>query len=267
MISIYIGCNWSEALKYLLERDAVQLDYIKAGVFGRFNEQFINMRSLRPVLLHGLGYFEHTGMNNIEIIDFDLANELLEKCNSPHYGVHLSIKNSDMVQGMTYENIFELMSRQIQIFKKNFKVPLLLENTPDSPQDRTVFDHYPYYMTDQINRLFEENDVGFLLDLTHAKITALYHGWDIRDYIKQLPLNRIKEIHINGSGFDMNGFPSDTHQAMEIEDYKLLEWVLANSNPSIVTLEYSGKETESEETIIDSLEKQLRKIKDIVHSK
>lgn len=28
-----IGCNWSEALKFLLEREAVKIDYIKSGTY------------------------------------------------------------------------------------------------------------------------------------------------------------------------------------------------------------------------------------------
>lgn len=258
-----IGCNWSKALKVLLEKEKVKIDYIKTGAYGMFNEEFAQMRSMRPILLHGLGYFEHTGMKEMEIIDFNLANRLIKECNSPHYGIHLSIENSDMHLGMTDEDIHSHMSKQIQIFKKNIKVPLLLENTPDSPQDRVKFDHYPYVMPEQLNRLFIENDVSFLLDLTHAKITAKYRGWDIHDYILQLPLNRVVEIHVNGSGYDKEGLPADTHQALEEEDYKLLEWVLNYANPLIVTLEYNGVEAESNDIIMHSLEEQLNKIQEI----
>lgn len=260
---MYIGCNWSKPLQFLIEKDEIKVDYIKSGAYGSFNEQFLAMRSMRPILLHGLGYFEHTGMKNIEMIDFSEANNIIKKCKSPHYGLHLSIKNSDIYPGMTDENIFERMCKQIQIFKKSLSVPLLLENTPDSPQDRIIFDHYPYIMPEQINRLFTENDVSFLLDLTHAKITAQYHGWDIHNYIRELPLERIKEIHVNGSGYDKDGFPADTHQAMGDEDYKLLDWVLNHSNPDIVTLEYNGIEAETYNTVICFLKKQLTEIQNI----
>jgi uncharacterized protein (UPF0276 family) len=263
---MYIGCNWSNALKFLIEKDAIKIDYIKSGAWGEFNEQFSTMRSMRPILLHGLGYSEDTGMKNIEIIDFNLANTLIKNCNSPHYGFHLAIKNSDMYPDMTEDNIYEHMYKQIQILKKNIIVPLLLENIPDSPQDRVKFDHYPYIMPEQYSRLFIDNDVSFLLDLTHAKITAQYHGWNIHDYLRQLPLNRVVEIHTNGSGYDKDGFQADTHQAMVDEDYKLLEWVLNYTNPDIVTLEYNGVEKENNDTIIYSLEKQLNKIQNICNS-
>ncbi|WP_010296868.1 DUF692 family multinuclear iron-containing protein [Clostridium senegalense] len=260
---MYVGCNWSKALHLLLEEDRIKIDYIKAGAYGDFNNQFSIIRSMKPILLHGLGYFEHTGMKNIEEVNFYLANKLIKKCNSPHYGIHLSIKNSDMCEYMTDENIFSHMCKQIQIFKKNISVPLLLENTPDSPKDRIMFDHYPYVMPEQINRLFIENDVSFLLDLTHAKITAKYRGLDIKDYIRKLPLELVREIHVNGSGYDKDGFPEDTHQSMEEEDFKLLEWVLKYSNPYVVTLEYNGLDTEDDDIVILNLENQLNEIQNI----
>lgn len=262
-VNMYIGCNWSKALKVLLDREVVKVDYIKSGAYGDFNKEFSVMRSVCPILLHGLGYFEHTGMKNIEIIDFNYANNLIKKCGSPHYGVHLSIKNEDMYPGMTEEEIFRRMSNQIKIFKNNIKVPLLLENIPDSPQDRVIFDHFPFYDPDLINRLFTENDVYFLLDLTHAKITARYHKWNAHDYIGKLPLDRVTEIHVNGSGYDKDGFPADTHQSMEEEDYELLEWVLTYAKPDIVTLEYNGLKNENEDTILRSLEKQLNRINNL----
>ncbi|MFT8340880.1 MAG: DUF692 family multinuclear iron-containing protein [Clostridium beijerinckii] len=218
---------------------------------------------MRPILVHGLGYYENTGMNDLERIDFNSANSIIRECNSPHYGLHLAIRSKDMLTGMTEDDIYKRMSNQIQFFKKSLSVPLLLENSPDTPHDREAFDLYPYVMPEQIYKLVVENDVSFLLDITHAKITAKYRGWDVFDYIGRLPLDHVVEIHTNGSGHDENGFPMDTHQAMEEEDYELLEWVLNRTNPKIVTLEFNEVETEDYDKVIDSLEKQLTRIYDI----
>ena len=88
-------------------------------------------------------------MINIEKIDFNSANSVIEKCNSPHYGIHLAIRKSDMYPDMNDKDIYERMCKQIQIFKKNLLVPLLLENS----HDHEVFDLYPYNMQEQINRI------------------------------------------------------------------------------------------------------------------
>lgn len=264
---MYIGCNWSKALKFLIEENLIRVDYIKSFGYGNFKEDFKTMRSMRPILVHGLGYYENTGMNDIERIDFNSANSIIRKCNSPHYGLHLAIRSEDMLTGMTEDDIYKRMSNQIQLFKKSLSVPLLLENSPDTPHDREAFDLYPYVMPEQIYKLVLENDVSFLLDITHAKITAKYRGWDIYDYIGRLPLDYVVEIHTNGSGHDENGFPMDTHQAMEEEDYELLGWVLNRTDPQIVTLEFNEVETEDYDKVIDSLEKQLNRIYSICSSR
>ncbi|MDP4177570.1 MAG: DUF692 family protein [Bacillota bacterium] len=258
-----IGCNWSNALRYLLEKDAVKIDYVKSGAFGGFDEQFSVMRSMRPVLLHGLGYFENLGIKSTEIIDFNRANELIKRCGSPHYGTHLAIRKSDMHEGMKDEEIYELFCKNIKIFKNNLEVPLLLENSADTPTDRSFFDLYPYNIPEKIRELVIENDVFFLLDISHANLTAKYNGFDIYDYLRKLPLNRVKEIHVNGSGYDNNGLPKDTHESMKKEEYELLKWVLNYTNPDIVILEYTGIDTESNEQVIASLEEQLNNIQNI----
>ncbi|MCR3760940.1 DUF692 family protein [Clostridium felsineum] len=265
---MYIGCNWSNSLKFLIEKNEVKIDYIKSGVYGDFMGQFSNIRSITPILLHGLGYFECAGMKNIDIIDFHFAKNLIKKCGSPHYAIHLAIKNSDIYVGMTDEDIYKRMSKNITMFKKNISVPILLENIPDTPKEHQIsIDHYPYIMPDKISRLIIDNNVSFLLDLTHAKITAQYHGFNVYDYIKELPLERVVEIHVNGSGYDENGFPKDTHEAMKNEDYILLEWVLNYTKPKIVTLEYNGIKTEQEDRVRHYLKKQINEIEKICGKK
>lgn len=261
---MYIGCNWSKALKVLLDKNMVNVDYIKSGSYGDFHEQFSAMRSMRRILVHGLGYYENTGMMDIEKIDFNSANSIIERCGSPHYGLHLAIRKSDMYPGMSDEKIYERMCKQIQFFKRNLKVPLVLENSPDTPHDRDAFDLYPYIMPEQINRVLKENDVAFLLDITHAKLTAKYRGFDVHEYLGELLLNHVVEIHTNGSGYDKDGFPMDTHQAMEEEDFELLEWVLERTKPNIVTLEFNEIEAENYDVVINSVERQLKQIEKII---
>ena len=255
-----IGCNWSAALGDLVLDKRVNIDYIKAGAFGEFENQFETMRSLKPVLLHGLGHFESTGMADISIVDFNRANALIKTCSSPHYGTHLDIKNEDMLANMSDEEIYIRMSTYIQVFKKNISVPLLLENSPDTPQDRVLLDHYPYSEPEKISKLLIDNDVGLLLDLTHAKVTSEFRNWNIYDYLLGLPLNRVKEIHVNGSGYDEQGFPADPHKAMEPEDYDLLDWILGYTKPDIITLEYCGTRSETREIVIENLLYQLDKL-------
>ncbi len=255
-----IGCNWSEALGKLLAEKAVDVDFVKYGAYPDYDEKFARIRPLKPILLHGLGCFDHAGMRSPETVDFAVANGRIAACGSPHYGLHLAIQNADMNPGMTDADARERLLSGVRIFKENLQVPLLLENTPDSPQDRTVFDHHPYAEPEKLADILETADAGLLLDLTHAKITARFRGWDVRDFLRALPLRRVREIHINGSGKDKNGFPADTHQAMETEDRSLLDWTLKRTNPHIVTLEYNGIAGEPESAVRENLVRQLTQL-------
>jgi len=260
---IKLACNYSAELMCLIAEKRTDADYIKAGLYGSYTDLIGEMRNVRPVLLHGMGYYERTGMKNIGEVDFDRVNKYLTDCGSPHYGFHLAVTNSDLPYPMTDDEIHVLMSGRVQTFKKNINVPLLLENVPDTPEDRTVFDHRPYAEAEKINRLITENGVSFLLDITHAKITAEFRGWDVHEYLKALPLDLIREIHVNGSGRDETGNPTDPHAAMADEDYRLLEWTLQYSMPDIITLEYFGTPGETGDVISENLITQLRELKRI----
>ena len=255
-----IACNWSEELCELLVSGQVQVDYIKSGAFGNFDAAFERMRSLKPVLLHGLGHFEMAGTKDLSVVDFPRANRLLAECASPHYAMHLAITHADMHEGMSDEDVHARMSANIQRFKQELNVPLLAENIPDAPQEKTLYDHYQFSEADKIVRLIVENEIGLLLDITHAKIACMYRNRNIREYLTALPLSRVREIHVNGSGFDKNGFPDDTHNAMEPADYELLEFVLTHANPEIITLEYIGIPSESREEISRNLKTQLENL-------
>ena len=259
-----LACNYSEALKDLIINNQVDIDYIKTGAFGEFEAKIPEMRLMKPVMLHGLGHFERTGMKNIDIVDFKRANDLISFCGSFHYGLHLAITNADMPKILSDEEIHAIMDKNIKIFKKNINVPLLLENVPDSPEDRTVYDHCPFAEADIISKVVNDNKTYMLLDLSHAGITAEFRDWDVYGYLSGLPLNRVKEIHVNGYGHDEQGYPCDPHIPMDDSDFERLEWVLKHCSPDIITLEYNGVGQESIEEIKENLIKQLKELNRII---
>jgi uncharacterized protein (UPF0276 family) len=233
-----LACNYTAELTDLMARGEAPVDYIKAGAFGPFLDKLSEMRKLRPVLLHGLGSVERTGMPGFGAYDYARANRLLRECGSPHLAIHIAITNADAAPGMTREALHARMAACAAAFMKNIEVPLLLENIGDAPEERTVFDLVPFAAPEDIGRLIRETGAGLLLDIAHAKVTALYHGWDARAYMSALPLGKVREIHVSGAGFGADGAPRDAHGPMAEEDYALLEWALGHTDPDIVTLEY-----------------------------
>lgn len=250
-----LGCNWSSALQNLISSKAVNVDYIKAGEQSDFNEKMHEMRAFCPILLHGgMGFSLRTGMTSLDGVDFAHLNKLIKQCDSPQYGIHIALTQDESRDMYTEEKIIANMTSVINVFKKSLSVPLLIENTPDCLVDRRFYKFVPYVFPDQINKLLHDNDVSLLLDITHAKITARFRGWDIYGYLNSLLLNRVKEIHINGYGMDKKGVPMDSHKAMDDEDFALLDWTLSRTNPSIISLEYSGYKNEDESVVASNIQ-------------
>lgn len=111
--------------------------------------------------------------------------------------------------------------------------PVLLENVDPLP-----WPGYRYYAEPGwINQILERTGCGMLLDTGHARISAEEFGMDAVDYLCQLPLERVMQVHVSGPRV-RKGRLFDAHEPLQEEDYGLLEFVLGKSNPQVVTLEY-----------------------------
>ncbi len=56
----------------------------------------------------------------------------------------------------------------------------------------------PGYLPGVIRQVVEATGCGLLLDLSHARLAAHALGIDARDYLRALPLERVREIHLTG---------------------------------------------------------------------
>lgn len=112
--------------------------------------------------------------------------------------------------------------------------PVLLENVDPLPMPG--YDYYaePAY----IRQVIHESGCSMLLDTGHARVTAAQFGMDMMTYTLQLPLERVKQVHLSGPR-EKNGRLFDAHETLQEEDYALLDFVLGRSDVQVVTLEYT----------------------------
>jgi uncharacterized protein (UPF0276 family) len=113
-------------------------------------------------------------------------------------------------------------------------VPILIENLDYNPTNAYEYVCEPGF----IRQVLEETDTGLLFDLAHARVTAHAFGMPVEEYIDQLPLDKVRQIHLNRPGW-REGRLVDAHLAMEEDDYHLFEQVLKRCQPWSVTLEYN----------------------------
>lgn len=124
--------------------------------------------------------------------------------------------------------------------------PLLLENppqyfaTPGSTMDQPEF----------LRALCRACDVGLLLDLSHFLITANNARFDPFRVIDELPLERVREIHLSGLRAEAGVVWDDHGVVAPPEAFELLAVVLARAAPDAITLEYNWPAAFSEATLV-----------------
>ena len=229
--------NYSTPLRDLITQGAVKVDLLKCPEW----DGIVNAAKLcSPVYIH----FEiSVGAHNIQKLNFALIERFLRTTHTPHLNIHLS--NQPALEADNPENRKKLLKNwkdDIAYLRDQLPgVKIIAENLPWHeflPQLRIAAN------PDLISDVIEECDLGLLLDLSHAQISAQSFGIDFTDYINRLPLQRLAELHITGIR-DYASFPTD-HFELQPHDWSVVEWAAeqikssAWRRPEIVAFEYGG---------------------------
>ncbi len=139
----------------------------------------------------------------------------------------------------------------VRRLKRWAPLPVLLENMPCSHM-RQRLEADPWVTSE----ILETTACDLLLDLAHVRVGAQYFDLSPADYLGLLPLRKVRQIHLSGPRMRA-GRLYDAHEPMGEEDYSLLEWTLARTDPEVVTLEYFRDR--------DALQIQLERLKAILN--
>lgn len=255
---IQLGCNYSKELIELIKVNKVELDWIKLSTEDSYDSEINIIKPLKKGLFHIVPYVfsnaYHKGW------DLKKVNHAIRECQSPHVGVHLRANKEDLQNMNSSQELKREAILKILEGKRKINCTYLIENMPITClQDKCKCLADPEF----IYEVCQEAEIGLLLDLSHLKISAWYRGESEISYLKKLPLNLVKEIHINGPRKNEDGY-HDAHQEMREEDYTFLEKVISLTNPNIITLEYGSSKDNG--TDIGLLEKQLVRLHKILKS-
>ena len=86
-----LGCNYSKPLMQLLDKNRVDVDWIKTGILRTLEEDLRETRPKRPVLIHNLPYLGATSIE-IERYPWAFMAEKLQEAGSPHTAAHVEIR-------------------------------------------------------------------------------------------------------------------------------------------------------------------------------
>lgn len=218
-------------MRRFVERSLHRLDYLAVipdrawidhgvGAPDRFQtlpiaETFLEQASReRPIVLHGIGL----SICSAEIFDEDYARNLIgwaERLQSPWISDHLAFTrigtghevNSAITLPVPYDlEVLDLLTPRVRFFTEALRCPFLLENN-------VYYFRYPGQDLQEeefLNRLCRGTGCGVLLDLHNLYTNSVNHRFPAEDYLRNLDLANVTEIHIAG-GVRMMGFHTDSH--------------------------------------------------------
>jgi hypothetical protein len=247
-----LAVNFSDALLALLkENPDLPIDYIKVPTepFPACFEQYFVGKTFRPLLSHvnQPDVLDLLHIDKEKRINIPLLTKILELSSPLHLSTHVNSKidyfpefapSQHWNDPKLADSIKTRFLEAVRIYQANFQVPLIIEN-------------FPYYSfayecrigsePEFISELCMAADCGFLLDISHARVSADFLKMDVLQYLDLLPLQLTKEIHVSGTlKFEGAGFLWDAHTELEKFDYDLINYVLQKADPVIITIEYGG---------------------------
>lgn len=239
-----LAVNYSQQAARLLTAQRIEFDLYKTT---EWPEMIAAAEEQRPAYVH---FPLMAGRNNIDAVGLERIESILEATATPYVNTHLAPRAADFGILMTTTDVSaanELMAAMqldIMALVEYFGADkVILENANYDPN----YD-IPTLMIEpeMICRAVDETGCGFLLDLAHARMSAAYFKLDTRDYIQQLPLHALCELHVAGTRYIEAESRLVDHYPMTADDWALAEWALGNIHagewpePNIVALEYGG---------------------------
>jgi uncharacterized protein (UPF0276 family) len=261
MAAIQLGMTDCPLVRALLTAQQIDLDYLE--VHGPYVENARQLYPLKPMLLHNSLYqWSLTHADGLKHKNADQVTlNRLAIADSPWYSLHLGFSSSEVdfideamiaispqqTRAFVYDQSCFVLKQLINLLD----VPVLIENLDYNPTGA-----YEYVCeTEFINQVLDKTGAYLLLDLAHAQVTAAAFGLDVREYLYQLPLDRVRQIHLNRPGY-RDGRLVDSHLDLLEADYNLLEEILQKTSPWAVTLEYNRDANKA----VD----QIRRLREIV---
>ena len=226
----------------LFAAGTLDVDYLETG--GHFVERTAAEFPGQRLLLHNSLYNWSLGhpaaLEQQNAVPRTL--ETLALTQAPWLSVHLGFSAAEIgfdqwtrakTPTLPRDQLFSNICRNVRALAVAISVPLILENLDYCPGG--AYEHIcePRFIADVLG----ETGAGLLLDVAHARVSAARMGVPIGEYLAQLPLDRVRQIHISGPRMH-DGVLADAHEPLLDEDYALLRDMLGQTRPQALTLEY-----------------------------
>lgn len=236
--------NYSRQAADLFAAGQIQLDYFKCP---NWPDLIADLAGRWPLAVH---FNLKAGNGRLASTDWRQVEDLLELTGTPYVNVHLDPTvddfpgfSPDILDEAQSDAVKSCMLADLRTLVARFgSQRVIVENVPyRGAQGRGL---RPAVEPTVIRFLLEETGCGLLLDISHARIAAHHLGMDERDYMAQLPVHRLCELHFTGLHW-REGRLQD-HLEILPSDWPVFDWVLERiclgdwAMPWMLAFEYGG---------------------------
>lgn len=235
--------NYSPQAAALIDSQQIHVDLFKCPDWPDLIEK---AEQHRPVYVH---FPLNVGRANIDKVGWEHIERLLETTETLYINAHLAPDARhydfpiDSLDPAHTEILIQDMQRDIAaLVERSGAEKVILEN---GMWDVDFGMPLGALQPAVIRRVVHESGCGFLMDIAHAAVTCRRLGMEVREYIEELPVDRLRELHVTGTIIAPDGTWSD-HEAMRLYDWDLLDWSMERiqagvwSEPWVVAFEYGG---------------------------
>lgn len=169
------------------------------------------VREHYPLTFHGVG-MSLGGTDPLDLSYLNKVKQLANRFDASYVSDHLcwtskdSLHSNDLLPMPYTDEAVRHVAKRIQQAQEVLERRLLIENVSS----------YMSYQASEMSEaeffaaVVEEADCDILCDINNIYVSAYNHGFDAKDYLKQVPPERVKEMHL--AGFEDQGrFLLDTH--------------------------------------------------------
>lgn len=246
LCGVGLGLRW-EFLDDVLEASPGDVDvaffevspenYMRRG--GWYPAALERVRERHPLVTHGLT-LSLGAIDEPEPSYLDALKLETERLGTPWHSDHLCFSTAGgrvlhelLPLQLSRENVTRVADR-VRRVEDRLGLPMAIENItwyahPGRQEQREA---------EFIREILERADCGLLLDVNNVWVNAQNHGFDPKAFIRELPLERVVQMHVAGHTLSSSGLVVDTHGAPVIDPVsELLEWTLEQTGPMPVLLE------------------------------
>ncbi|MBT3506028.1 MAG: DUF692 domain-containing protein [Piscirickettsiaceae bacterium] len=213
----------------LAQRDDQPFDFLEVApenwmeIGGALGKKFAHFTERYPMMCHGLSL----SLGSPAPLDEHFiirVKKFLDKHNVKAYSEHLSYCGDEghlydlMPIPFTSEAV-SYVAQRIKRVQEIIERPLIIENVsyyaaPGQEMPEVDF----------VNAILDEADCGLLLDVNNIYVNSINHKYDPETYMKAIPTERIKYLHIAGHYNEADDLKVDTHGSDVIDPvWSLLE--------------------------------------------